>query len=543
VVRPLGEEREVTAPAAAPPRGRVLALALATFVAGAARYATEIDDAWDDSLASINGANYTGNIERAFRRAGYEELRGLPYLFVAPTTTRTDFDQIYLHHPPLFRGLVHGATLLFGFTERGVRLLPILCTALAGAVLVLLIAPQSGLGPAAGAAGFFLAVPMSWHYGWMANYEAPLLLSTVLAVGLHARLRTRSVAAYWPVYLVFLAATQVDWAGYFIGPALWMYELCRPKADRRWPRTFVLVPLGAVAAAFVVAHVAWARGESFAQAFGHFGRTAVNATHGDPLLPLHPARFDARAWFETAAAQWIAWWTWAGVAAAILGLLWFVWRRAVREDETTALAFAFLAPPVLNAALFRQAAFVHDFWWFGALPFVVLAVAELLRAGRRVPYLALVAAIALVGVCAWRTVEIRARQDRTVGGTRRLAEEINRLAKPDDVLLTQADLGQASFYVDAWVVKPLEGDYAPEKLLPFVRDLIRSGGLRVKRAVALLPDRLTKAGMAEEGQNWLIDQVAPLGRLERKSPADFARDFPVMSAMLGGSGLAVLVIE
>jgi hypothetical protein len=541
VVRPLGEEREVSA--TAPPRGRILLLALAAFVAGVLRYATEVDDAWDDSLASINGANYTGNIERAYRRAGYAELKGLPYLFIAPTTVRTGFDQLYIHHPPLFRGLVHASTQIFGFSERGVRALPILASALAAALLVIVLAPRSGLGPAAGAVGFFLACPMSWHYGWMANYEAPLLLLTVAAVALHAALRTRSIFVYLPVYAVFLAATHVDFAGYFIGPALWLYELCRPLADRRWPRVLALVPLGALSAAAVVAHVAWGLDQSFWDAFEHFRRTAVNATHGDPLLPLQPARFDGRTWFLTAGRHWLLLWTWGGVAVAALGLLWFTWRRAVREDEPTALAFAFLAPPVLNAALFRQAAFVHDFWWYSALPFVALSAAELLRAARRVPYLAPVLAVALIGVCVFRTVEIRREQDRTVGGTQKLAAEINRLAGPDDVLLTQADLGQASFYVDAWVTKPMEGDYAPDKLLPMVVTLFRGGAVRARRAVALLPDRITKAGSVEEGQYGLIDTVASLGTLRRIPPSELARDFPILSAMLGGAGLATLTIE
>lgn len=538
-------EAPVVAPAARPRRAAAAALAILTFAAGVLRYATEIDDPWDDSLASINGANYTGNIERAFRRAGFAELRGLPYLFVGPTTVRTEFDQPYVHHPPLFRALVHGAADVFGFDERGVRTLPVLAAAAAAALLALLTARTSGLFPAAGASAFFLACPMSWHYGWMANYEAVLLPLTLAGVGLHVLLRRRSVLLYLPVYVVFLAAAQVDWAGLFLGPALGIYELCRPKDDRRLNRVVAMIPLGALSVAGVVAHLAWAREKPFGDAFRDLLTTATHAATGDPhvLLNLGPPRFTTRSWLETIGGHWVSLWTWGGVAAAVAGVLLFAWRRAVRGDATTAVAWALLTPALLNVLLFRQAAFVHEFWCFAALPFVTLSVAEILRGAGRLRGLALLLALALVSFCVARTVEIRTAQERTVGGPKALAAEINRLAGKDDVLLTQADLGQASFYVDAWVTRPMAGPFAPALLLPSVANLVRSGALRVKRAVVLLPDRITEAGAAEAGQIGLIEDVARLGTVTRYAPAEFAEKFPVMSGMLLGAGLARLVIE
>lgn len=524
-------------------RRAALALAAAAFVVGVARYATEIDDPWDGTLASTNATNFTGNIERAFRRNGYAAMKGIPHLFVAPTAGPTAFDMRYAHHPPLFRGFVHAATELFGFSERGLRLPPILCTALATALLAYLLSRRYGAGPAAVGALVVLASPMGWHYGWMPNYEAPLLLLSVAAIGWHAAFRTRSLFAYAPVYALFLAATHVDWAGYFIGPALWAFELRLPAAERRLGRTLALVPLGALSAASVVAHLAWGAGTTFGAALDEIYRTALSAAGG--AAGLGAPEWTTAGWFARHGDYLRRLFAPAGVAALAWGAVRLFRGRRDADDDGPSFALALLVPAALNVLLFRRGSYVHEFWTFAALPFAAWAAADFARCVGRRPFVVPFLAAVVAGSLAAETARQRRAIEEQPNLTREIAADLNAFAGPDDALLTQADLGPIAFYLDAWVTAPLQPPfYTPETTLPAAAQLKRAGLIKTKRLVCVVPDRILEAGApAPRSQAALIESLPALGAVRRFTNVELAQSHPHLAGFLGGSGMAVLVVE
>jgi hypothetical protein len=537
-----GPTRPLEAPKPAFRFGRVALFAALAFVVGVARYGSEIDVPFDDSLASINGANYTAAIERSFRLCGYEKLRGMPYLYASPTENPAAFGFPYLNHPPLFRGFVHVATNLFGYSETGLRLPPILLSALAGAILLVAAARRFGLDAAVASTALYFAFPMSWRYGWMANYEAPLVFVGVATLAWHAAFRRRSIALYLPTYVFFLVATQIDWAGHFLAPAIWTYEAFRPKEDRRGTRVFLFAPLAVLAFAATVGHVAYGLEVDFTQALSNVYSTAVAAAGATGLAA--PA-WSTGEWLSRMGRDWIRGFTEPGCVLALFGLIEFLRRRARGASEASAFAFALLVPAVLNVLAFRRAAYIHDYWWFAALPFVGLSAAAIYERLRRVPLIAPLLFAALVAYAGYRTVELRGpERSRAFAGPKAVAADINRFVRPTDALMTQADLGQVGFYVDAWVTRPMTPPFGPDVVVPAAAALLSEGKLAVDRFVVLLPTIILEAGAAgPRAQNALIEALSPLGETTRYTNAELAAVAPTLARFIGGADLAVVVVE
>ena len=458
-------------------RPSVIALLLLAAIVGAAgfaRHRPDLDMPWDDTLASINGSYYMGRITKLWHRIGFDVMRGEPCLSALPDVGagRPEFREPYHHHPPVFPWLLYLSTSKFGMTERGLRVVPIMFSALTAALLVFAFGRRLGL-PAGGVAGvLFLTLPMTFFYGWMPNPESATLFFVVATIVFHEALRTRGFVGYLPVAVALFVATQMDWQGSFAAAAILFLELTRHRADRRFGRTLKMsLVVGVITAAVTLGVFAWWRG-SLGLAIDKLVAVA-GASAGEA-----EAGASWTMWFRHQAQFWGALFTWPPTVFAVAGLFWLPFRVVAYGDATARLLLAFLVPGVLNVALFPGHAFDHDFWWFYATPYVVgVPVLVFARLGttenRRVALTLVMFALAAWGT--WRILETR--DDVATDDKRASAATINALVGKGDVLVRSGDFGTECFYFDAWVVDRVN---TPQDLDVLVA-LLRSNKLGVKR--------------------------------------------------------------
>ncbi len=122
---------------------RPLVVVATAILAAVARYAPVIDEPWDRSAGSTNGAIYFGRFEQNFERLGFAELRGAPLFYVLPMRDHPG-SLLYWHHPPLIPWLIRGAVAIGGYSERTFRLVPIVCSTLTAVLLALLVGAARG---------------------------------------------------------------------------------------------------------------------------------------------------------------------------------------------------------------------------------------------------------------------------------------------------------------------------------------------------------------------------------------------------------------
>jgi 4-amino-4-deoxy-L-arabinose transferase-like glycosyltransferase len=289
----------------------------------------------------------------------------------------------YTNHPPLLPLALAASFAVFGPHEWAARLVPILFT-LASLVLVWRIGARLR-GETYGllAAAIFAFVPMNAFYGRMVDHEA-LTLTFALAA-LYAYLRWREAAApgWFAASLAMLAlAMATGWPGYYLAGFLPAHHLLADRGTRR-DRRVLLYPLLAFASFGVfLLHVAWLRGGG---GLGELASQFVTRTSA------HTADFT-----EGAAHRF----TWPGFAvlwaarayklftlpvlAAALFELWDTARgRGGPPGRARGVTLLLAAFGVTHLLLFRQGAWVHDYWGFYlAVPLAMLAAGGVLGLAR-----------------------------------------------------------------------------------------------------------------------------------------------------------------
>lgn len=510
-------------------RRRIVAATAAAFLLAVARYLPVLDEPFDWSTASVCAVNYTAAFERVFDRLGYATAAGIPYFYAAPASGRPVIGAPDVRHPVLFRGFVHAAAGVFGRDERGLRWPPLLFSAMAAALLVIVVRPMTGALAALAGTLFTLATPMGWTYGRLPNFEPYVAFVLLLGLYLHRLRRAGSSAGYWPVYAVFLVGTQTTYPAYFLAPALWAYELLLPRNERRLARTLWLLPIGVVGFAANVGYVAGALDRGFWDVV----REIVGAAESAPATAAGGGRGVLHAWFRGLAHAWTGFG--AAGAAAVAGAAVLGVRRASAEGR--AFVAALWTPVVLHAGLFPFHASVHEFWWYYALAGVGYAAAVVLRAiagagsAARAGIAAGVAALAIAVAAHGTQTERAARAGAPELAPRAVGGDVAQFAGASDALTTNFPLREAEFYVAAFpwrVVGPPESAEATAAALP---SLQRSGRSIVRRCVLLL---------AADGE------PAPWrgpGRAEYFDAAAFAARAPALSTLIGARAVVVVTIE
>ena len=499
-------------------------VALATLVLGVARYAPFLDEPWESSTASINGAIYQGRMERSWRVLGFEQAHGIPFLNVLPTVPPVGA-RSYLNHPPLYPWIAHLVVERRGLNEASIRILPAVLAALGSALLAAFVARRWGTAWGAAAGTIALSAPMGYLFGWMASPYVVVPWLGLAALLLHGLLRDRTWPCYAPVWILVTLAT--DWKGWFALPAIWLLELFPQEQERRWGRALGLVVPAVLATGGVLSVFSWWNGRqvplldlalagliggvvggllwipresrrvlllvallavllTVGVVFALDLQESAGATIGDVIGTARAAAgarpvWTAPDWFRSQGEFWVAFFGWPLSILAAIGLPWLLMLALRGRDVVARIGLASLVPALLGVAIFHRHAFEHDFWWYDALPYVVLAGTLFLRTLRRVPWLPWILLLALVAWNlrqtwntweAWRVVDYRG-----------LATEVNARFGPRDLLVQPGEFDQSAFYFEPWFYEGIDQPRHLEDLVGY----LRGGLLDVDRIVFILP--------------------------------------------------------
>jgi hypothetical protein len=540
--------------APAPRRALVLGLAIATFVLSAVRFAPVVDDPWDESIEQLIAPVYYARILHVYERFGFWEMLGAPYMRKLPITAELlpaltpELQAIvnvpYFRHPALTFWLTHLSTRMWGWSERSFRALPILASSATATMIVLLIAGWAGAGWAAAALLLLLVLPMSWFVGAMTGYEPYVLGFMTAAFFLHVRLRRASGPAYALVWLMVFLAGLSDWCGIGIVPGIWAFELMTPASERaRRRRVWALVvPAGASVLASVALIMIWSGG--IRAGIDSFVGLVKYAT----VPTWRPDDWTAPDWFVRVGTFWRSMFTLPVALLAALAIPMLVKRSRSPADALPRAALALLVPALLNVVVFVNHAYIHDYWWYYALPFVLLATTFALRglcraaAGVRLfqtrpRLLGIAAAIAVVALAANAAHRTRllyreyATEDYRARGL-----AFNGLAGRNDVIAWVVDFNRSVFYVKAWYLDFIAA--ASVNVFEGLRQLKDRGQLPFERFIAVIPDGSTGERIEPELARW-----RKIGDLRRLEAPQVAAELPSLAVFCGGGGLWILTIR
>ena len=303
---------------------------------------------------------------RNFVRHGFEKAKYGPVENLDPQAAPEDFDH-YWHHPVGIHLLVGLSFELLGVGEWQARIVPAILMLLAFLLFADMARWWWPSGPGRWAAMlFFITTPMLATYGPFVNQEALVLLFCLASLWTLARWQ-RSGEARWLVLsaLVAILGAWSDWPWFVF--AFWLactvaLPMLRTRSlDLRWLAPFCAAVL--VGFFGVLYHLSELYGgDDFIQAFrdiGRFRQSGKGKTLSHVLSRQGPR--------------------WVDLMTPTLVMAGAVWPWLARRDYKAGrfgtkhhAAIAFLALGAAWVVIFKQGAWVHDFWpMFAALYFVI----------------------------------------------------------------------------------------------------------------------------------------------------------------------------
>ncbi len=416
-----------------------LLAALLTAAVLAPRLSRPVDGSLSGPLFS-----YQTLFARNWDEHGFRTLRGIPCVGIGRGPVLEL--EPYLHHPVLTYWMMYGARQIWGWHEWAFRLPGAVASALAAFVTVLLAGRVVNRGRAFLAGAAFATLPLTFAYGDLTNPEPWVVLGLLVGFWLRERIRERpSRLRFWALALFFVVAAQWDWQVYFLGPALFLSELLRPRGTRRFAELWALGPFAVIALALTLGHFAWGIGE-FESLKDHVLGTALTTLEGR----------DSRTWQGFLKVQYdvarvdLGW----PVAALLASLpLFALLRPRSLRTPGGAMMIGLFVPVILNFVLFRVPAYDHRFYWMPALAGIPLAVAIADRAFAR--WSPALAGLFLLGVFGSSLVvnfgnerarDLSNQPDREF---REIAKAVNAFAEARDLVLTPEEVGPTMFYCRA----------------------------------------------------------------------------------------------
>lgn len=452
---------------------RAFALAVAVFVVGVLRYLPVLQEPWSHSFGDMNSTEYTTRFVKTFERVGFEATDGVPHFWALPMKSGAAWGP-YRHHPPLHSWMIWGMVRLFGFTEAACRLAPILLSALAFAAVSWLIVRWQGMLLGAAAGLLAVSIPMGFEFGSMVNPESAVLGLSMLTVALHEGCRR---GAWWRHALAVGAAQflafQMDWQAAFFGFAIVVRELLTHRDERRILRTFaVIVGSGLLSGLLTIRLLAGHL--EFVDSVEFLINLSANEVRED---------LDWGLWLRNQGRFWTVLMGWPLTLTSVVSLP-ILFRSMLKMDGAAERLTLMLAvPAVANVVAFSRHSVDHDFWWFYALPFVVMAPIVSLRR-LRVPR-GIVAVVTLIIAAHAATLTMSRHAALRTDEFRTHGVAINDVAGPNDYLITPVSLGRAGFYVDAWLHDGPDG--LQLESLRLARLFLDAGHMDVERIVAVVP--------------------------------------------------------
>ena len=311
---------------------------------------------------------------RNFVRHGFSEAKYGPVENLNPKAEPAEFEH-YWHHPVGIHLLVGASFSVLGVGEWQARLVPVILMILGFLLFADMARRWWPNGPGRWAAMvLFITTPMLAYYGPFVNQEALVLLFCLLSLWTWMRWQEtkqhRWIAAS---AVVAILGAWSDWPWFVF--AFWLAcTVAMPLVKRRQIEWTWLVPFcAAVLVGFfgVLWHLSELYGgDDFIQAFRDVGRFRQ---HGKGKTIAHVLNRQGPRWVD--------------LMTPTLILAGFVWPWLARRDAKEGrwsmkhnAALAFLGLGVAWVVIFRQGAWVHDFWPMFAAVYFVIAGADVIVA-------------------------------------------------------------------------------------------------------------------------------------------------------------------
>lgn len=284
---------------------------------------------------------------------------------------------LYGHHPPLLGLTIAVSLLTFGYSFWAVRLAPILFTLAALLLFYRLMALLFAARPdatrlATFASALFISFPIAAYYGRDVAHEAPTLC-WALGLALCYTQWRRSGRAGWLWGMAGCAALGMGygWPMLFFA---WLTPALDALGERRLDGRLALATagVGTLVCGLVVTQIAWADGWSLGtlqQAF------TLRSTSFGAALP------------QFAHTPWIPWAIvllyyniidFSPLALlALLPALLFLWAQIRREGLSLRVRALLLfgLGGLAHILVFREGAYLHDYWQFYLIPFYAMLLA------------------------------------------------------------------------------------------------------------------------------------------------------------------------
>ena len=289
---------------------------------------------------------------------GVSDAREFQYLLTGPAQP-----ELYGHHPPLLALTVAGSLLLFGYHFWVVRLVPIVFTLAALLLFYLLMTLLFDRRVAAFASLLFITFPITAYYGRDVAHEAPTM-ACEMGMALCYLLWRRSGRDAWLAGVAISVALggAYGWPMFFFG---WILLTLHTLAVRRfqWRLALVTAGLATLMFALVILQIDWANNWSLAALKAIFLERTASYGAGSGIIQAY---------------LWLKWimhhnllnfgpWTWLALPAALV----FLWLRFRREglSPRIQLIALFGLGGLAHILVFRDGAYVHDYWQFYLIPF------------------------------------------------------------------------------------------------------------------------------------------------------------------------------
>jgi 4-amino-4-deoxy-L-arabinose transferase-like glycosyltransferase len=412
-------------------RASVLLVALLAVAALVLTY--QLSEAWVGKHEGWNGAVYS-NAARNHLLYGLSATK-LGVVLNGDPSEPAEFI-FYTNHPPLLPLALAAAHAVLGMNEGAARLVSV-AFSLAALLLVYLIGAEArsrtfGLASAA----IMTVMPMHAFYGRMVDHETLTLAFTLGAVYAYQRWRRAGASGWLATSLVALALGMASgWPAFYMAGILPAHHFIAARGTRR-DRRVLLYPVLAIAAfALFLAHVQWMRPalglrELISQFLLRTSAGTADFTEGGARVFTWPG------FLQLWAVRAFRLFTLPVLALAAFEL----WDAARRPRDlavgSRGIALALLAFGVIHLLLFRQGAWIHEYWgYYLIVPVAMLAAAGLLTigGGRVAPRLGLLVAATILGAGIPRIVAMYGVTDEHVMTQARL---IAAHARPREVVST-----------------------------------------------------------------------------------------------------------
>ena len=334
-----------------------------------------IADPWLRGHRGFSGA-LSGIVARNYLRFGYLQTRLAPVWLSGPASPNELASHYHLRHPSLRYLVISALYRAFGVSEWVASLMPILSSLGTALVLYFLVKRIWGKWTAVLAVAFLSIVPIDAYYGNMASHESMAMFFALLGLLLYHKWLEKPARG---LLIGMLAALGLGaWAGYagfyMIGAIGLHYLLIRPW---QWSTIRFTLGLGFYAVGLFgawVFYAAWLLGSAKTFLAGWDLRTGSNDS----------AQFTYGAWYVLEYMRTRDFFT---PTLRFLGVVWgaFFVRDTLRRRNW--LNHSYLAVLLLfglpQVVVFRQGAWVHEYWLMFLTPFfAVAAAATIAQIGR-----------------------------------------------------------------------------------------------------------------------------------------------------------------